>query len=73
MWITCPDCNAIITFKSDRTGNVRRYRCKVCDGEWIATVKGLKSKSAMSEPKNLGRDDMYWQRVLKDEQARDSD
>ncbi len=64
--IVCPKCGSWeFVYKSDRTGNVRRYRCKSCGIEYVATVKGLSSTSAVSEPKNLDSKDLYWQEVRK--------
>jgi len=63
--IKCPNCDeSYIPYRSDRTGNVRRYHCKECGAVYIATVKGMKSESVMSEPRNLSMEDLHWTRVL---------
>lgn len=64
--IQCPGChNLHFSYTSDSSGNVRRYECKKCGGVWLATVRGMPSGSAMSEPQNLNSKDLEWVRVLK--------
>jgi len=59
--IRCPQCSSMdFVYKSDRTGNYRRYRCKRCEVRYSAVIKGLKSKHCMSEPKNLKMQDLTW-------------
>jgi len=66
--IKCRECGSDrFRYKSDRTGNVRRYECKECHAVFIATVKGLSSNSVFDEPKNLGDEDLHWAKVVTDE------
>ena len=63
--IVCLECASWrFRFKSDRTGNVRRYVCGDCGAVYIGTIKGLPCGSVISEPKNLSPDDLDWVRVL---------
>lgn len=63
--IKCPRCKSSnFVYKSDTTGNARMYRCKTCDGKWLAVIKGMPSGSAMSEPNNMEMKDFQWIRVL---------
>ena len=63
--IKCPDCDSYsFYYRSDRTGNVRRYECKDCGSVYIATLKGMPSKSVISEPKNMNSDALYWEKVI---------
>ncbi len=66
--IKCRECGGSdFPYKSDRSGNVRRYHCKDCGAVFIATIKGLKSGSAVSEPHNLKDEDLHWAKVVTDE------
>jgi len=66
--IHCPDCDSYrFTYRSDRSGNVRRYGCKECGAVYVATIKDMRSKSAVSEPTNLNSEDLYWEKVVIDE------
>ena len=63
--ITCPECDSwSFVYRSDKSGNVRRYRCKDCGVVYIATIKGMKSGSVISEPKNMKRSELYWEKVI---------
>lgn len=63
--IKCPDCDSIeFNYRSDRSGNVRRYECKSCGSVYLATIKDMRSKSAMSEPKNLSSEGLFWEKVV---------
>ena len=62
--IRCPECDDNwMRYTSDRSGNVRRYVCK-CGVKWLATFKGLKCGSVMSEPKNCDMEDFHWVKIL---------
>ena len=64
--IRCPKCHSLdFNYTSDSSGNVRRYRCRGCDGVWLATVRGMPSGSAIGERQNLSSEDLEWVRVLK--------
>lgn len=63
--IKCPDCDDVAFYYiSDRSGNVRKYTCKKCGAMYVATIKDMRSKGVMSEPKNLNSDDLYWEKVV---------
>ena len=63
--LRCPDCKSwSFYFKTDRSGNLRRYRCGKCGSLWMGTIRGLPLTTAMGEPKNLVAKDMDWIRIL---------
>jgi len=66
--IKCHECGSSnFPYRSDRSGNVRRYNCKDCGAVFIATIKGLVSDSAVSEPHNLKDEALHWAKVVKSE------
>jgi hypothetical protein len=64
--VRCPNCESMFTFVyvSDRTGNVRRYRCRKCGDVFLATWKGKPLTSCMHEPRNTKMGDWDWARVI---------
>jgi DNA-directed RNA polymerase subunit RPC12/RpoP len=61
----CKKCGkGPMSYTSDRTGNVRRYRCPACGSVWLATLKGMMSASVMGEPKGIQDNDVEWVRVI---------
>ena len=65
--VRCPSCGdwTGMSFRSDRTGNARRYSCGKCGAVRLATLKGFPSGSAMAEPRNVDSKDMEWVRVMR--------
>lgn len=63
----CPDCGSAwgMSYTSDRTGNARKYSCR-CGALFVAILRGLPSKSAVTEPKNVRQCDMVWTRMWKE-------
>jgi len=68
--IKCPECDGFdFRYKSDRSGNVRRYSCSNCGSIFIATIKGLPSDTVFSEKMNLSMQDLEWVKVMTDEKT----
>ncbi len=66
MGMKCPKCGKYpMCYTTDRSGNVRRYRCDYCAGVWIATLKDIPSKTAMFDSKVVSPNVFDWVRVLK--------
>jgi len=65
--IACPDCGkggwGGFTYVSDRSGNVRKYKCDECGAVYIATIKDMRSTGVGSEPKNMNSDELYWEKI----------
>ncbi len=63
--VRCLDCESwSFTYKSDRTGNTRCYKCRKCDSKYVATWKGKPISSCMSEPQNTKIEDWDWAKVI---------
>jgi len=63
--MSCLNCGAFgMRYTSDRSGNVRRYVCYKCDAKFLATIKGLRSGSAVGEPRHLEPEDFHWVKIL---------
>jgi hypothetical protein len=64
---TCPDCKrwASMSYTSDRSGNVRRYKCSHCGAVFLATLKGLPLESCIGDKGQRSSDKFDWVRVWK--------
>ena len=64
---TCPDCKrwASMSYTSDRSGNVRRYKCSNCGSVFVATLKGLPLASCVGDSGRKDRNEFDWVRVWK--------
>jgi len=64
--VSCPSCGDWISFLyvTERSGNIRRYRCRKCGDMYLATWKGAKITSCLSEPQSTRMEDWSWARVV---------
>jgi len=64
--VRCPACEGTFAFRyvSDRTGNVRRYRCHKCGVGFLATWKGKPIRSCLAEPRNTSMEKWDWARIV---------
>lgn len=63
--VRCPGCRSWgFTYKSDRTGNLRAYLCRICQEKYLAWWKGEPMSSCLAEPKNTKMEDWEWARVV---------
>lgn len=57
----CLNCNYFdLSYTSDRTGNIRHYRCPNCDSKWIAAWRGDPLVSVFGEPQQSKRNEWAW-------------
>jgi hypothetical protein len=63
--IRCPSCECCeFHFKTDRTGQVRRYTCSKCGDRYLAAWLGKPFDSVFSEPKNTRMENWEWTLIV---------
>ena len=64
--VRCPACEHSFTFRyvSDRSGNVRRYKCYKCGARFLAAWKGEPIRSLFKEPRNTSMEQWDWARIV---------
>jgi hypothetical protein len=67
--VRCPECSTtfLFTYKSDRTGNIRCYRCQKCGEKYVALWRHEPIESCLCEPTNTKMEDWEWHRVETEE------